>query len=207
MGNKPKSFFLLGVRCAGRCRHRPLRKDRGRSVSPVGGDVHIAPSTYDSTPIDAAGHTGPALQGHRRLSRGLVGATPCGRPSTQGAARQNGGGVRAPRPTRSQGVRCAGRCRHRPLRKDRGRSVSPVGGDVHIAPSTYDSTPIDAAGHTGPALQGHRRLSRGLVGATPCGRPSTQGAARQNGGGVRAPRPTRSQGVRCAGRCRHRPLR
>ena len=112
---RPRAFSNL---CRGRCPHA---REAKRSKYPWG----IAPSTYDSTTIDAAGHAGPALQHCRRASVEFVGATLSGRPSTQGAARQNGGGMWASRPTKSRGS---------PLQQDRGRSVSPVGGGVHDAP-------------------------------------------------------------------------
>ncbi len=144
--------------------------------------------------------------GRERLPLSLTFGEPA--PLTRGAKGRCAtvrGGVRAPRPTKGQGVRrfpvsippplrgtslytreawvrgvqrvrCAGRCGHRPLRQDRGRAATFVGAGAcrqpaetgrrkrrplqvlgRVAcgvvgrpalrpPSTYDSTPIDAAG-------------------------------------------------------------
>ena len=119
-----------------------------------------------------------------------------------------GGAMWASRPTKGQGVRCAGRCRHRPLqpliealpRTCRAgctpRAFVPLRSTgTHTPPSTYDSTTIDGGG-----MWALRPTTRPKAFCKPCrGRcPHRPVNIRQHSdrrGGMRASRPTRSQRV------------
>ena len=130
--------------------------------------------------IDAAGHTGPALQGRRRHSRGLVGRI---RPWRG-----------APLPPSDEG---GGKNRRFLTEGEKNMAMHPY---IVSPPVTYGDSPL---------VRGGQGPSGGLARDFLIPADYTQSWRRRTGGGAHGPRPTRSQAAfpkPCRGRRSRRPV-